>query len=149
MQITTMEKFPLNWRWTDKKYCLLSEDEIAQIRPFSPSSAKELWKKSLKLIDSSKEFSPSPELFESIEVIDSNDTDKVTVWLKDKMPSESIFVSWQPDTAVMTNTDLFIKYWDEFCYPSSDDVTIWPENEAWVINYWHYEKLCYGKSRNV
>ncbi len=149
MQVIPMEKFKLKWRWTDKNYCLLSENELLHIHPLDSRTAKEVWEKSLTFIGKDNEFSPSSELFDSIDFIDTSDSDKVTSWLADKMPSGEIIVSWQPDTAVKTTVELFIKYWDEFCYPSSDDVSIWPETENWVVHFWHYETACYGKSKNV
>ncbi len=149
MQVISMDKFKLNWRWTDENYCLLSESELSYILPLDSRTAKEIWGKSLTFIDKENEFSPNPKLFDSIDFIDTTDSDKVIDWLSRKMPSGDIIVSWQPDTAVKTTVELFIKYWDEFCYPSSDDVSIWPETEDWVIHFWHYEKACYGKSKNV
>ena len=149
MQSSSMEKFKLKWRWTDKNYCLLTEDELSRIHPLDAASAKKVWDRSLIFIDKESEFSPNLELFDSIETIDTAESDAVVAWLKSKMPSGNIIVSWQPDTAVKTTADLFITYWDDFCYPSSDDVSIWPESESWVINFWHYEKACYGKAKNV
>jgi hypothetical protein len=149
VQEISMEKFKLKWRWTDKNYCLLSQDELSEIRPLHADSAKEIWEKSLTFIDSKSEFSPNPELFESFETIDTIEPNVVASWLKGKIPSGNIIVSWQPDTAVITTANLFVKYWDEFCYPSSDDVSIWSESEKWVVHFWHYEKAVYGKAKNV
>lgn len=149
MQLIPMEKFKLKWRWTDEEYCLLSADELSRIHPLDTVSAREVWNRSLLLIDSGSEFSPNSQLFDSIETIDTNNSSAVASWLKSKMSSGNIIVSWQRDMAVKTTTDLFIKYWDEFCYPSSDDVSIWPETENWVVHFWHYEKACYGKAKNV
>lgn len=149
MQEIPMKRFVLKWRWTDENYCLLTEGELSRIHPLDAPSAKKVWDKSLTFVDKDSEFSPSPELFENVESIDTTDTSTVTSWLTSKMSSGNIIVSWQPDTAVKTTTDLFVKYWDEFCYPSSDDVSIWPENESWVVHFWHYEKACYGKAKNV
>jgi hypothetical protein len=48
-------------------------------------------------------------------------------WLTNVMRSGMpIVVSWDADTAVLTDTELFIEHWDDFCYPASDDVTVLP-----------------------
>lgn len=54
-----------------------------------------------------------------------------------------ILVSWSPDCAVVTTPYIFIKYWNDFCYPSSDDVSIWPENNAWFLRFFHYEEFSF------
>ncbi len=145
MQSTSLDKFPLKWRWTVKEYCILSDNELKQITPLAPSSAKVVWEKSLTFIDKSKDFSANPELFQVISTIDSKDIEKASNWLKKYLVGSKVIVSWQPDTAVLTNTELFIRNWDEFCYPASDDVTIYPEDESWVLHYWHEEEFCYAR----
>ena len=145
MQSTSLDKFPLKWRWTEKEYCILSDNELKQITPLAPSSAKVVWEKSLTFIDKSKDFSANPELFQVISTIDSKDIEKASNWLKKYLVDSKVIVSWQPDTAVLTNTGLFIRNWDEFCYPASDDVTIYPEDESWVLHYWHEEEFCYAR----
>ena len=149
MQTTTLDDFPLKWRWTDPNYCVLSAEELALIKPLEKDTANEAWQKSLLFISKEHDFKPNKELFKDIEEIQCSNEKEVEKWLKERIQSEYIFVSWQPDVAVIVNSVLFIKYWSEFCYPSSDDVSIWPANEKWVVHYWHEEVFCYGKSKCV
>jgi len=149
MQTTTIDEFPLKWRWTEKKYCLLSEEELSQITPLASLSAKEVWETSLTFTSDRNDFSPNYNLFTKIESIDATNVVGVRQWLKGKIPNCEIIVSWQPSIAVLTNAELFIKYWDEFCYASSDDVSIWQKNESWVIHYHHDEVFWYGSSVSV
>ncbi|WP_347332926.1 hypothetical protein [Marinimicrobium locisalis] len=149
MHTVEIEKFPLRWRWTDEKYCLLPEHELRKIRPLSESAAAKAWETSIRLVDAESDFSPSAELFTDIEFISAEDSNLVRQWLQSKIPDGEIIASWQPEWAVITESELFIKYWDEFCYPSSDDVSIWSKSEKWVVHYHHHEKFCYGKSKNV
>lgn len=148
MQVIPMDKFKLKWRWMDENYRLFPEEVLSRIFPLDGPSSKKVWEKSLTFIDKGTEFSPNSELFDSIETIDTTESSEVVNWLMSKMPSGEIVISWQPDTAVKTTTSIFIKYWDEFCYPSCDDVSIWSESESWVIHFWHYEKACYGKAKD-
>ena len=141
-----MDSFKLRWRWTDKQYCLLKDSELSLIHPLDKKSSAEAWDKSLHFIDKKSEFSPSLSLFHSIESIDTTNTSIVSAWLINRLSSEDVIVSWQPDTAIKTTSELFIKYWDEFCYPASDDVSVWPVSESWVLHFWHYEKMCFGKA---
>ncbi|WP_039850188.1 hypothetical protein [Grimontia indica] len=149
MQTASIDKFPLKWRWTEEEYCLLSQDELAQITPLSQESAKEVWETSLKFASDKNDFSPNNELFTDISSIEAIDQNKVREWLANRLPKCDIIVSWQPDTAVLTNTDLFIQYWDDFCYGASDDVSVWPKDKSWVLHYWHEEVFWHGKSASV
>ncbi len=84
--------------------------------------------------------------------IDTEDLDIKVVadWLKTELPNlGEIVVSWHPSTAVMTTMSLFYEYWDDFCYPSSDDVTIAPFSLEWVLSYHHWQQFTWGTSNEV
>ena len=53
--------------------------------------------------------------------------------------STEIMLSWNASTALVTDWDTFVSHWDDFCYPASDDVVIWPIVGAWTLCYHHYE----------
>jgi hypothetical protein len=52
-----------------------------------------------------------------------------------------VYVSWSKELAVETSWEIFTKYWDDFCYPSSDDVTVTPVSGAWQLSYHHFEQF--------
>ena len=54
---------------------------------------------------------------------------------------EAIVVSWSPSLALLTRWETFVRYWDAFCYPSSDDVTVWAPASDWTLRYWHFEQI--------
>ena len=54
-------------------------------------------------------------------------------------PTEAVLISWDARTAAMTDWELFVAHWDDFCYPASDDVTVFPLGGEWVLCYHHYE----------
>ena len=143
----SLRHFPLAWRWTDKKYCVLSESELNQIAPLDPNEAQNAWLKSLQFLDKDHAFRPNPLLFRSIVEIDATDALLVASWLRSRMKGNEIIISWQPDLAVKSTTSLFVQHWNDFCYPASDDVSIWPTDESWVIHYWHEEVFYFGESR--
>ncbi len=143
-----MESFPLKWRWEQDRSCIMP-DELSRIRPLSPARAKAVWERSLQFVDGrSNDFRPSPDLFSSIAEVDTEnrDTEEVRQWLcsRVKQEEEQIFVSWQPDTDVVTEWSIFLKFWDDFCYPASDDVSIWPVSEKWLLHYWHEEAFYFA-----
>ena len=146
MQTISMDEFSLKWRWDNESHCLLSNDELCQISPLSPTSSQQVWEKSLGFVDSKKDYELRTDLFDSIETIDATSDNDVERWLRTRMGKNEIFVSWDRGTAVITSSDVFIQHWNDFCYPSSDDVTIWPKDISWVIQYRHHEQYSYGQS---
>ena len=43
------------------------------------------------------------------------------------------------NNAIVVDKQLFLTHWDDFCYPSSDDVFMWPNDLSWVLFYSHEE----------
>ena len=62
-------------------------------------------------------------------------------------PDEVVLVSWDAQTAVITDWDAFVTHWDDFCYPSSDDVTVLPLAGDWDLCYRHYEVMQFRPRR--
>lgn len=56
---------------------------------------------------------------------------------------ERVIVSWDATDAAETSWKTFRTYWDDFCYPSSDDVTISPLDERWLLCYHHEGRFAF------
>ena len=52
-----------------------------------------------------------------------------------------IIVSWDAATAMVADWGIFVSNWDDFCYPASDDLSVWPLDGGWTLCYRHYEVL--------
>ena len=52
-------------------------------------------------------------------------------------------VSWEPAVALETSWRTFTTQWQAFCYPGTDDVTISPLDERWVLCYHHWEAFSF------
>ena len=42
-------------------------------------------------------------------------------------PAERVILVWGPSTALSLPWNVFVTYWSDFCYPSSDDVDVFAE----------------------
>lgn len=135
-----MDSFPRRWRWTDERYRIFDAEELSRIRPLRVEKAWEICKRSSEFVSKETDLL-SPELFEARKEIDTNSGSDVSAWLADRQPISNleIVVSWDQECAVVTDWELFVRYWDDFCYPSSDDVMVFPVHESWVLDYRHYE----------
>lgn len=145
MKTGDLSTFPLKWRWTSNPHNQLLPHELEQIKPLGQMIAIQMALKSETFYLNEIEF--VEELYEAVEFINAHNFQETQKWLKEKMGSEEIIVSWDANNAVITNTQLFSQYWDAFCCSSYDNISIWPLNEKWVIRYFPSEK--FGYARNV
>jgi len=104
---------------------------LARIRPLSPAEAARV-----------HESSSVPHSG-AVDSCSTKDGVTVQLWLRRVQPDlqARVFISWSEDLAVETSWDIFTEYWDDFCYPSSDDVTIIPVAGSWRLSYHHYEQF--------
>jgi len=150
-EIISFEDFELNWRWDDIHNPDISNEDKGQIIPLSIQESKRI----NKIIDYFelesnlyKSFEPTDWIRASSETLDSiekfsNDFKKLT-----QDYNENLFISWNRTTCIYTTKEIFIKYWDDFCYPSSDDITIISELTNWVYFYNHIEVGRFWKRKN-
>lgn len=141
----SLESFPLKWRWTDSRWNKLPDDALNSIQPLAETKARELCQYSLRFCDNSSLLKSS---FEHIEQVDASaEESEIQHWLlaRSSNLNETVIVSWDNSLAALVKWKVFCEYWDDFCYPSSDDVAIFPFSEEWMLFYSHSEYFVFGK----
>jgi hypothetical protein len=137
--LTTLDDFPLLWRWTQATHSVLPPDVLATIRALTPAAvdgqaahAKAIW-------DAPR--GPSVQHFEA----PADKAAEVRKHLESLgLPlTTPIIVYWAMGFAVQTIWETFATYWDDFCYPSSDDVVVWSLSAPWTLCYGHHEWFDY------
>jgi hypothetical protein len=128
-----LAEFPLRWRWTEARGNVLPESDLARIRPLTTVRAAALAPHAAYLCDERRDL---PKWMNADE-----DARNVEVQLRALHidPRDRVVVSWDDETAVVTDWDLFCRYWDDFCYAASDDVTVFALSGEWVLCYDHSE----------
>ncbi len=147
----SIDSFPLKWRWTDPRWNKLPDDALKAIQPLAETKAHELCQYFLQFCDNS---SLSMSSFEHIEQVDASaEESEIPHWLLtcSSNLNETVIVSWDNNLAVLVKWKVFCEFWDDFCYPSSDDVAIFPSSEEWMSFYSHSEYFVFGQKlkRNV
>ncbi len=142
--VIPFKEFELKWRFTDDKYNQLPDEDLSLIFPIAKKRADEYSKNSLRYLDNACLLKSEFGEIDSFKI--SNDYEEVISWLNAKQidPETKIIISWDESNCVMTYWSIFCKYWDDFCYPSSDDILIWPSSVDWILYYGHHEILEYG-----
>jgi uncharacterized protein len=143
-----LDTFRLAWRWTDPHYTVLPPDVLADIRPLTDSRAH-MYDAYLRVRARSYEEGFMPAGYKLVEQLDTSnaEAEQVRNWLAARIPDRSgrVVILWQPGEAVETSAEAFCRYWDDFCYPGSDDVDVLPLERDWVLVYWHEEVFFFGR----
>ncbi len=144
-----MHEFKLKWRWTDTRWNNLLTEDLLQIKPLQEKKAEEINEQSARITTYiGQPLSPYKEAAKiDCRPADSNNIVREMLQKEITKCHEVLYISWDPKLAVQTETIIFAKYWDDFCYPGSDDVVVWPQSENWVIIYSHDETLIYYQKK--
>jgi hypothetical protein len=135
--------FELAWRWTRPTHNVLPADVMAQIKPLDGAALPDGLVRDERHLDASR--------FDDIRRGDADvSVEEGADWLGrlPVAPAEQVVVSW-PDwrLALETNWGVFTRFWDDFCYPSSDDVEVFPPSGDWLLLYQHFEEFEWGRRR--
>jgi len=139
-----LDEFPLLGRWTRRTHDLLPSDVLATIRPLVPAVAAALAPEAVSRCE--------PQAVSDREVTISAEWDAPEP-VRDRLaalpilPDERVILSWSDDVAVETRWKTFVRYWDAFCYPSTDDVTVWSLGGDWTVCYRHFQVIQFGRTR--
>ena len=141
----SLESFPLSWRWRHDSSSPIPADVRGVIRCLSESKATEFGGLVRPHVAadrfSSHDFSTVTSLDPTSDVAGSRS------WLRSLPVSSSttVVVSWDPDTALLIPWPAFVDYWDDFCYPSSDDLVVAPFDLRWLLAFWHFERFDFAE----
>jgi len=124
-----IENFSLAWRWTNSSHAKFPKEILSQLHPLSVEVANQI-------ADSIPTDFPAG----AVRINTSDNDDLTNQWLsKVQVNSERVIISWDRDTALTLPWSLFCEYWDDFCYPASDDADFFLENGQHFLRWSHYE----------
>jgi len=142
-----IREFPLAFRWTQASHAVLPDHVLAQMHPVEAAEA-------ISLSQRSQAFADQEGLDERVFVVNtilSKDLSQQAGcrWLREQQAdlNTNIVVLWDAATAIRTTWEIFTAYWDDFCYPSSDNVLVWPEFGSWAFFFHHEECFQFGKKK--
>ncbi len=122
----------LAWRWTRASHLLLPEDEKKQIFSLSSSAALRAHAMASRLAKATAQDEKRLD-------VSSAPSGRVSMWLA-SLPVEQgalVVASWSSEVGIRVPWDLLVERWSVFCYPSSDDVDVFPLGCSWLLSYDH------------
>lgn len=96
-----------------------------------------------------KGFPFKRDLFNKINTVAINKNEKeIKDWLSKRglTSEQEVFVSWDSDTAMIVPWKLLIKYFDDFYYSSSDDLTVINQSNTWALLFHHSDIIYWGQN---
>ncbi len=140
-----MDDFVLKWRFTDEKYDKLPDDHLSQLKPLDRKAAIFLW----SYISDNSLHEHIPFKRDYFNIIDKakirqDNKPEIKKWLYRRgFPfDKSVYLSWQPEVAMIVPWKLFVKYFDSFYY--SDDLTIIDQSLNWALLFYHEDEIYFG-----
>lgn len=141
-EIIPLDEFSLNWRFDKVHNPIISKIEKSKIQPLSEVESKRI----NKIIDFFENETNRIRYFSESGRIsatqDSTNNIKRFINVVDnelKLFEEDLIITWDRKITLKTTKEIFLKFWTDFLYPSSDNVTIISEKTNWMMFYNHYE----------
>lgn len=141
-EIIPLESFELGWRFDKIHNPDISVSEKELILSLSENESKRL----NKIIDFFENENYLQDKYSEIDWMSasSENQEKVERFRNQlelilKPWNEDVLISWQRKTVLKTTKEIFLKYWTDFLYADSDDVTIISEKTNWILFYKHFE----------
>jgi hypothetical protein len=136
-----LDACPLSWRWTDSRFAVFSVSELSELHCLTQEKARAIDAYLRPTVAAWQAHTASAAGAHTISTV--GDAQAVGAWLAQQWPDlqTAVVVSWDSATAVAVPWGLFVQRWDDFCYPSSDDVAVAAATGQWVVEYAHYEQF--------
>ena len=133
-----MENFPYKWRFDDSNYKLLPEEDLAFIIPITTQEAGRVWEDifghNIPHLMKITNNSHWPWMATETVMVDTdiyNTANEVLNSININADSNIIFL-WSKTNAVKVKWGIFIKYWNDFCYPSDDNDVLYINNNLLI-----------------
>jgi hypothetical protein len=147
--VISMDDFNLKWRFTDENYDKLPQLHIDQLKPLDHPASKFLW----DFIVATNLHNDIPfkhDFFRNIDkakILEGNEKE-IKKWLyQRRIPFDKmVYLSYQPDTAIIVPWKLLIKYFDSFYY--SDDLTVFDQSLNWALLFFHEDEIYFGTNKD-
>lgn len=137
----TPEKPDIDWRFHG------NEGVLTKLKAVDKQTGDLIWEK-LKNENFISDYVLNRDKFEIFETIEFGDNyESVTNRLKElPKTNDKIVLTWfSVQHAILTDWETFVDNWDDFFYPSSDDLIVVNENWDWIIYIAHFESFQMGR----
>jgi hypothetical protein len=145
--VIPMDDFCLKWRFTEENHNKLPEQHLDLLKPLDKEAAKFLW----DYIDKTNLHNDMPfkkDFFRTIDKVNifEGNEKEIKKWLYQRGLAfdKPVFLSWQPNDAMIVPWKILIKYFDSFYYGCADDLTVIDQSLNWALLFFHEDEIYFG-----
>lgn len=126
----SIDDFPLSWRWTQPSHAVLPQNVMESLSIMEKQQASHFYAFGERIF---KQHVAS--------AITHKTSDTTRTWLGTlNIPvTAQVVIAWNKLDALSLPWPTFIEYWEDFCYPGSDDAFLFPAGCASVLAWHHHE----------
>lgn len=147
-----IDDFELKCRFTEEEYKILPPNDLSEIHPLSEHGEKILYRQINELRLRSG-FQLNEKYFTSIIELNMkrNAHADIMNWFDDLLieSNREIILIWDSWGVVITKWRVFQKYYEDFFFPVSDDLTIIDGSINWALYLNHDENMFYGRNDDI
>ena len=139
--------FRLGWRFFEDpvKYAVLNTEDRKNFKLISRDSSRKLWRQFMKssepLVPLKTGDWPWSEMSSENVLLSEQPDDTFVEHGRTQLQSDihlpedaQLIFFWHPDEAVETVWRVFVKHWDDFCYPSDElNVAVFPSSDSLLL----------------
>ena len=145
--VIPMNQFRLNYRFTNDKYEKLPNLHLDQLKPLGKKGARFLWDYTIQSnLHGNAPF--KKDFFRKIDKAPIKEGREIETkdWLhKRGLPSDKpVFLSWQPNEAMIVPWKIFINYFHHFYNCTPGDLTVIDQSLNWALLFHHQDEIYFG-----
>jgi hypothetical protein len=149
--VISMTDFRLKWRFTEGQYDRLPDEHLNQLKPLNKEASNYLW----DYISRTNLHNDTPfkkgffRTIDKAKILVGNERE-VRKWLYQRgLPfDKNVYLSWQPNDAMIVPWKILIKYFDSFYYGTTDDLTIFDQSLTWALLFYHEDEIYFGTNKD-
>ena len=140
--VVPMNQFALAWRFTDERWSRRGGEALRDVRPLTATRAAVVHGPLAAACHLTREGGARHVAAACQDEAGARQVGSALSALG-PLDHERVVITWDPATALETSWRTFRENWEVFCYPGSDDVTISPLDERWMLCYHHWEEFSF------
>lgn len=148
--VVPMDSFGLKWPFAGEMLGRLPREHLEQLIPLDSRASAFLWDY-VSATGLHRDVPFRKGFFKHIDrakMLEGNErTVRKWLYLRGLPFDKKVYLSWQPDGAMIVPWKLLVRYFDSFYYGCSDDLTVIDASLNWALLFYHEDEIYFGTNQ--